>query len=381
MDIIVFNIFISSIAFTIALIAYGWLRIKHKDFYGVRYLFLIFAIVKFTEIGNFIFIDSSVQEILGWSYYEISQIIGNILMIIYPIANTNIVLSILSTSPEKLKNRNKKLLLLTIICFLIPILTGFKGFKLVFLGLGIIIIPILIQKLRKEKNLLSKRKIYNTIVSFELVQLIAILTLTFLHFLNNEPFDPVVNVTTGAFIRAQDIGIINFLIIINGIIWLKNQQLNSGEIFLENSFLNVTFESNWILNNGKKRNEFILKYYQNSLQFENAINKIFMLENKFMKNEVMFDNLEEMSNLLDLKTIELKKIYDEFNKESFSKNLIRFKMLKAKYLIDNSYLNNNSMNDLMGIVKYKSKSAFINNFKKITGYSPVAYSKIKKDIL
>ena len=235
--------------------------------------------------------------------------------------------------------------------------------------------------LRKEKNLLSKRKIYNTIVSFELVQLIAILTLTFLHFLNNEPFDPVVNVTTGAFIRAQDIGIINFLIIINGIIWLKNQQLNSGEIFLENSFLNVTFESNWILNNGKKRNEFILKYYQNSLQFENAINKIFMLENKFMKNEVMFDNLEEMSNLLDLKTIELKKIYDEFNKLSFSKNLIRLKMLKAKYLIDNSYLNINSLNDLMGIVKYKSKSAFINNFKKITGYSPVAYSKIKKDIL
>ena len=109
MDIIVFNIFISSIAFTIALIAYGWLRIKHKDFYGVRYLFLIFTIVKFTEIGNFIFIDSSVQEILGWSYYEISQIIGNILMIIYPIANTNIVLSILSTSPEKLKNCSKKL--------------------------------------------------------------------------------------------------------------------------------------------------------------------------------------------------------------------------------------------------------------------------------
>jgi YesN/AraC family two-component response regulator len=145
--------------------------------------------------------------------------------------------------------------------------------------------------------------------------------------------------------------------------------------------LNVTFESIWILNNGKKRNEFILKYYQNSLQFENAINKIFMLENKFMKNEVMFDNLEEMSNLLDLKTIELKKIYDEFNKLSFSKNLIRLKMLKAKYLIDNSYLNINSLNDLMGIVKYKSKSAFINNFKKITGYSPVAYSKIKKDIL
>lgn len=117
------------------------------------------------------------------------------------------------------------------------------------------------------------------------------------------------------------------------------------------------------------------------MQFENVINKIFMLENKFIKNEVMFDNLEEMSNLLDLKTIELKNIYDEFNKESFSKNLIRLKMLKAKNLIDNSYLNNNSTNDLMGIVKYKSKSAFINNFKTITGLTPVAYSKVKKDVI
>ena len=253
--------------------------------------------------------------------------------------------------------------------------------KMIFLGLGIIIIPILILNLRKEKKLLRKRKIYNTIVSFELVQLLAVLTLTILHFVNNEPFDPVINVTTGAFIRGEDIGIINFLIIINAIIWIKNPQLNSGKIFVENSLLNITYDSNWISNDNKKRNEFILKYYQNSLQFENIINKIFILEDKFIKNEVMFDNLEEMSNLLDLKTIELKNIYDEFNKESFSKNLIRLKMLKTKNLIDNSYLNNNSINDLMGIVKYKSKSAFINNFKKITGYSPVAYSKIKKDIL
>ena len=382
MNIIILNIFISSIAFALAALAYAWLSVKPKNAsYGIRYLFLIFAITKFTEIGNFIFIDSRVQEILGWSYFEISQIIGNILMAVYPIANTNIVLSILSTSPEKLKKRNKILLLLSIMCLLIPILTGGKGMKMIFLGLGIIIIPILILNLRNEKKLLRKRKIYNTIVSFELVQLIAVLTLTILHFVNNEPFDPVINVTTGAFIRGEDIGIINLLIIINGILWIRNPQLNNGKIFIENSLLNITYDSNWISNDDKKRNEFILKYYQNSLQFENIINKIFILEDKFMKNEVMFDNLEEMSNLLDLKTIELKNIYDEFNKESFSKNLIRLKMLKAKNLIDNSYLNNNSINDLMGIVKYKSKSAFINNFKKITGYAPVAYSKITKDFL
>lgn len=108
MDITIFNIFISSIAFTMAALAYAWLSVKPKNAsYGVRYLFLIFAIVKFTEIGNFIFIENSFQEILGWSYYEISQIIGNILMTVYPIANANIVLSTLSTSPEKLKKEKR----------------------------------------------------------------------------------------------------------------------------------------------------------------------------------------------------------------------------------------------------------------------------------
>ena len=380
MDLIIFNIFISSIAFTLSVIAFGWLSTK-ESLFSVRYLFLIFAVAKFTEIGNFFFIDSRIQEILGLSYFEISQIVGNIMMIAYPIANANIVLSILSTSPEKLKNRNKIILLLSIFCVLIPILTGGNGMKMIFLGLGIIIIPILIQKLKKEKKMLRKRNIYNTIVSFELVQLLAVLLLTIFHFVNNEPLDPTINVTTGAFIRGEDIGIINFLIILNGFLWLKNSQLNNGKFFIENSFLNTTIDNSWILKDDKKKKEFILKYYQNSLQFENTINKILILEDKFVKNEAMFDNLEEMSNLLDVKTIELRYIYDEFNKQKFSKNLIILKMRKAKYLIDNSYLNNNSMNDLMGIVKYKSKSAFINNFKTVTGTTPVAYSKINKDVL
>lgn len=380
MDLIIFNIFISSIAFTLSVIAFGWLSTK-ESLFSVRYLFLIFAVAKFTEIGNFFFIDSRIQEILGLSYFEISQIVGNIMMIAYPIANANIVLSILSTSPEKLKNRNKIILLLSIFCVLIPILTGGNGMKMIFLGLGIIIIPILIQKLNKEKKMLRKRNIYNTIVSFELVQLLAVLLLTIFHFVNNEPLDPTINVTTGAFIRGEDIGIINFLIILNGFLWLKNSQLNNGKFFIENSFLNTTIDNSWILKDDKKKKEFILKYYQNSLQFENTINKILILEDKFVKNEAMFDNLEEMSNLLDVKTIELRYIYDEFNKQKFSKNLIILKMRKAKYLIDNSYLNNNSINDLMGIVKYKSKSAFINNFKTVTGTTPVAYSKINKDVL
>jgi hypothetical protein len=242
MNEIIFNIFISSIGFTLSVVAFLFLMSKTLNLrksFGVKYLFLIFSIVKFTEIGNFIFDDNRFQEIFGVSYFVFAQIIANILMVLYPIANTNIILSILSTSNKKLKERNRIILLLTVICLLVPVISGGKGMKLFFLGLNLIIFPILIFNLIKNKRVLLKRKIYYTVYSFELFQLIAVITLTILHFINNDPFDPIINVVTGDFIRGNDIGIINGLIIINAVLWLRNPKLYSGELFIENSFLNL----------------------------------------------------------------------------------------------------------------------------------------------
>jgi YesN/AraC family two-component response regulator len=56
-----------------------------------------------------------------------------------------------------------------------------------------------------------------------------------------------------------------------------------------------------------------------------------------------------MSNLVGIKTTDLKNIFDTFNNDSFSKNLTKGKMMKAKNLIDNNYLKMNSINDLLGI--------------------------------
>jgi len=383
MNEIIFNIFISSIGFTLSLVAFLFLKSNlrsNKKNFGVKYLFLIFTIVKFVEIGNFIFDDNRIQEIFGVSYFVIAQIIANILMVLYPIANTNIILSILSTSNKKLKDKNRIILLLTVICLLVPVLSGGKGMKLFFLGLNLIIFPILIFNLKKNKRVLLKRKIYYTVYSFELFQLIAVIGITILHFINNDPFDPIINVVTGDFIRGNDIGIINGLIIINGVIWLRNSKLYSGELFIENSFLNLKLDNNWNIKDNKIKQEFILKYYQNSLQFENILNKIFRLEEQFINNEAQFNNIEEMSNLVGIKTTDLKNIFDTFNNDSFSKNLTKGKMMKAKNLIDNNYLKMNSTDDLLKLINYKSKSAFINNFKSTIGTTPVAYSKINKDL-
>lgn len=381
MNYIIFNIFISSVAFALALVSFVFLSFRNSQIKSVKYLFLLFVIAKFTELGNFIFIESSIQKIFGTSYYEISQIIGNILMILYPISNVYVVLSILSVNIESRKDRNKKILLLTIICFLIPILLGGK-LKLTFLAMGIIILPILILKLKRGKEMLKRRSVYKTIMAFQYIQLIGIITLTILHFINNEPFDNVINVTTGSFIRGEDIGIINGLIILNILIWLGNKKLIFGSIFVENSMLTITFKSNWINIDKDKdlKNWFISKYYQNNLQFENSMNKILMTEKKFLENEVQYDNVEEMSNLLEMTTAEVKRLYKYFCKETFSKNIIRMKMIKAKNLIDNNYLNNHSIDNLMKLIHYRSKSAFINNFKTIVGETPVKYSKIKKYI-
>lgn len=376
MDNIILNIFLSSIGFTLSMIAFLFLWLGEGKRYGVGYLFLIFTVVKFTEIGNFIFNDNSMQEIFGVGYSGIAQKIGVISMVLYPIANTNIVLSILSISKKKLKDRNKKILLLAGICALFLVSYENRGIKLFFLALNLIIIPTLLIQLYKNKIILKERGIYKTVFVFELFQLIAFLSLTILHFINNEPFDPTVNVVTGDFIRGNDIGIINLLIIINLILWLRNPKLYDGKLFIENNVLSKSFISNWNFMDKEKSTEFILKYYHNSLQFDNITNKIIRLEEKFICNEAQFDNVEEMSNLLGIKTTHLKNIYDTFNENSFSKSLIKLKMMKAKKLIDNNYLENNSMDHLISLVNYKSKSAFINNFKSIVGTTPGKYSKI-----
>ena len=66
-------------------------------------------------------------------------------------------------------------------------------------------------------------------------------------------------------------------------------------------------------------------------------------------------------------------VFKYHNNLTFSKYMIKINMLKAGYLIESGYLENNSVNDLANMFGYSSRSAFYSKFKEFNDSSPSQY--------
>ena len=87
----------------------------------------------------------------------------------------------------------------------------------------------------------------------------------------------------------------------------------------------------------------------------------------------MFDSIESVSQFLIIKTNHIEFIFKYYNTLSFSKFLLKIKMVKASYLIERGYLKENTVENLANELGYNSRSAFFTKFKAINGYSPSQY--------
>ncbi len=105
----------------------------------------------------------------------------------------------------------------------------------------------------------------------------------------------------------------------------------------------------------------------------NIIDKLIKIEAKFINNTVAYDNIEDVSQLINEKTHHVEFIFKYHNILSFSKYILKLKMLRAAFLIEEGYLINNSVNDLSALSGYNSRSAFFTKFKEINGFSPTRY--------
>ena len=105
----------------------------------------------------------------------------------------------------------------------------------------------------------------------------------------------------------------------------------------------------------------------------NIIDKLIEIEAKFINNTVAYDNIEDVSQLINEKTHHVEFIFKYHNILSFSKYILKLKMLRAAFLIEEGYLINNSVNDLSALSGYNSRSAFFTKFKEINGFSPTRY--------
>jgi AraC-like DNA-binding protein len=103
------------------------------------------------------------------------------------------------------------------------------------------------------------------------------------------------------------------------------------------------------------------------------ISKLIQIETQFIRNEVLYNNLEDISQLINEKTQSVEFIFKYHNSLTFSKYFIKIKMLRAAFLIEDGYLKNNNVTELSQLSGYNSRSAFFTKFKQVNGFSPTKY--------
>ena len=102
------------------------------------------------------------------------------------------------------------------------------------------------------------------------------------------------------------------------------------------------------------------------------VSELIHIEGRYISNNVMFYNKEEISQLINCKLIEIDFVFKYHNNLTFNKFMIKINMLKAHNLILNGFLKSNSVTDLAKVFGYKSRAAFFTKFKEITGFSPTS---------
>jgi AraC-like DNA-binding protein len=164
-----------------------------------------------------------------------------------------------------------------------------------------------------------------------------------------------------------------FVISVSGA-FLLNRKLVYGSYYFESKENLVTRKNHWSFVRIGKLDDKDHKVHQ-EIKDEalNIINKVIDLETKYIRNEIMFDSIESVSQFLIIKTNHIEFIFKYYNTLSFSKFLLKIKMVKASYLIESGYLKENTVENLANELGYNSRSAFFTKFKAINGYSPSQY--------
>ena len=133
-------------------------------------------------------------------------------------------------------------------------------------------------------------------------------------------------------------------------------------------------KNHWSYTRFEKINKVDYKIYEElNESLTELILKIIQLENQYIRNEILYNNFEDISQIINEKTQSIEFIFKYYNSLSFSKYLIKIKMLRAAFLIEDGYLKNNTVTQLSQLSGYNSRSAFFTKFKQVNGYSPKKY--------
>lgn len=169
----------------------------------------------------------------------------------------------------------------------------------------------------------------------------------------------------------------NLALIIIFLSFIFNPKLLFGNYYFEPKSKSVKSQkpkNHWSF---VKLQKIVNKDYNTFIDLEenrlNILDKLNKIEVKYISNAVGFSNIEDLSQLINEKTHHIEFLFKYYNRISFSKYIIKLKMLRAAFLINKGYLINNSVNDLSVLSGYNSRSAFFTKFKEVNGFSPTKY--------
>ena len=166
----------------------------------------------------------------------------------------------------------------------------------------------------------------------------------------------------------------NIFIIFLSLVFLFNRKLIYGGYYFETKLIVNAKKHHWsFIRLGKLQDKDHKVYQEIKEETLTLINKFIVLEQSYIRDEVVFESVEEISQLLRVKTSHIEFIFNYHNVLSFSKFLLKIKMYKASYLIERGYLKENTVEQLANDLGYNSRSAFFTKFKDIHGYPPSKY--------
>lgn len=371
----------SIICLILSMLSGVYMLIDKSNFFNkwMPLVFLLFFILKFADLLNLIINHPSFYNLFNFTYTDFQISIKAICTLLFPIFLISFFRSISSSSGNKVYIYSICSLFIVIIIlnffFLDQTLSTFLFTS--YLSFSFLYCLFLIFK---NKEVLQNYSIYYLLFVLILSLLLLLIGTAYMNFTAGNLFsnDQIVLVHPLNYNYFNSDGysklLLNLFVISVSGAFLLNRKLVYGSYYFESKENLVTRKNHWSFVRIGKLDDKDHKVHQ-EIKDEalNIINKVIDLETKYIRNEIMFDSIESVSQFLIIKTNHIEFIFKYYNTLSFSKFLLKIKMVKASYLIESGYLKENTVENLANELGYNSRSAFFTKFKAINGYSPSKY--------
>ena len=371
----------SIICLILSMLSGVYMLIDKSNFFNkwMPLVFLLFFILKFADLLNLIINHPSFYNLFNFTYTDFQISIKAICTLLFPIFLISFFRSISSSSGNKVYIYSICLLFTMIIIlnffFLDQTLSTFLFTS--YLSFSFLYCLFLIFK---NKEVLQNYSIYYLLFVLILSLLLLLIGTAYINFTAGNLFsnDEIVLVHPLDYNYFNSDGysklLLNLFVISVSGAFLLNRKLVYGSYYFESKENLVTRKNHWSFVRIGKLDDKDHKVHQEiKNEALNIINKVIDLETKYIRNEIMFDSIESVSQFLIIKTNHIEFIFKYYNTLSFSKFLLKIKMVKASYLIESGYLKENTVENLANELGYNSRSAFFTKFKAINGYSPSKY--------